>query len=50
MVEVAVMPVLLGGGIPLLPVPADRIRLELSSHKIYPTGIVGLEYRIKTRD
>src|SRR5919198_490914 len=29
MVEVAVMPVLLGGGIPLLPVPADRIRLEL---------------------
>jgi len=46
-VEVAVMPVLLGGGIPLLPPPAKQIRLKLTSHKVYSqTGIVGLEYAI----
>jgi len=46
-VEVAVIPVMLGGGIPLLPVPASRIPLKLSKHKVYKTGIVLLEYRIK---
>jgi dihydrofolate reductase len=45
-VEVAVMPVLLGGGIPLLPAPAGRLKLTLTSHKIYRSGIVGLEYSI----
>jgi dihydrofolate reductase len=45
-VEVGVMPVLLGGGIPLFPAPADRIRLELINHKVYSTGIVGLEYAV----
>jgi dihydrofolate reductase len=48
-VEVAVMPVLLGGGVPLFPAPADRLGLELTSHKVYPTGIVGLEYAVQTR-
>ena len=46
-VEVAVMPVLLGGGIPLLPPPAGRLALKLTSQKTYPTGIVGLEYAIE---
>jgi dihydrofolate reductase len=46
-VEVAVMPVLLGGGIPLLPPPARQAKLELSGHKVYKTGIVGLEYAVK---
>ncbi len=46
-VEVAVMPVLLGGGIPLLPSPAKQAKLKLTSHKVYPTGIVGLEYAVK---
>src|SRR5262249_28733039 len=39
-VEVGVMPVLLGGGIPLLPPPAKQVKLELTGHKVYPTEIV----------
>jgi dihydrofolate reductase len=43
----SVVPVLLGGGVPVLPSPADRARLELTSHRIYKkTGTVGLEYDI----
>ena len=45
-VEVAVMPVLLGGGIPLLPPPAERASLRLTGHRVYPTGIVLLEYAV----
>jgi dihydrofolate reductase len=43
-VEVAVIPVLLGGGIPLLPAPAKRAKLKLTGHKVYASGIVLLEY------
>lgn len=46
-VEIAVIPVLLGGGIPLLPSPAKRTHLKLTGHKIYRTGIVSLEYSVK---
>jgi dihydrofolate reductase len=47
-VEVAIMPVLLGEGIPLLAPPATQKKLQLSGHKIYPTtGIVSLEYTVK---
>jgi dihydrofolate reductase len=49
-VEVAVMPVLLGGGIPLLPPGGHRVGLKLTSHKIYQTGTVGLEYAIQVRE
>ena len=46
-VEVAVMPVLLGGGIRLLPDPADRARLRLTKHRVYEkTGTVALEYAL----
>lgn len=46
-VEVAVIPVLLGEGIPLLPTPAPRRRLTLEKSRVYErTGIVGLEYAI----
>jgi dihydrofolate reductase len=46
-VEVAVMPVLLGGGIPLFPPPGPSTRLALTKHRIYDkTGIVGLEYAV----
>jgi dihydrofolate reductase len=45
-VEVAVIPVLLGGGVPLLPSPARRAKLELVGSKVYKTGIVSLEYAI----
>lgn len=46
-VEVAVIPVLLGGGVPLLPAPSTQAGLQLTGHHIYPTGIVALEYSIK---
>jgi dihydrofolate reductase len=45
-VEVAVIPVLLGGGIPLLPPPARQAKLTLTGHKVYKTGIVSLEYAV----
>ena len=46
-IGVAVIPVLLGGGIPLLPSPADRARLTLKTHRVYEkSGTVGLEYEI----
>lgn len=44
-VEVAVVPVLLGGGMPFLPPPASRTILELVKHGVYEkTGTVWLEY------
>ena len=46
-VDVAVIPVLLGGGIPFLPPPADRTSLRLTDYHVYPTGIVSLQYSIK---
>ena len=46
-VEVAVIPVLLGGGIPMLPPPAGRAQLALTDHKVYGTGRVSLEYTVK---
>lgn len=45
-VEVAIMPVLLGEGIALLPPPAKQTKLELTGHKVYKTGIVSLEYTV----
>ncbi len=46
-VEVAIMPVLLGEGIPLLASPARQTKLKLTGHKVYPTGIVSLEYTVQ---
>jgi dihydrofolate reductase len=49
-VEPAVVPVLLGGGVPLLPSPAARTGLTLRSHRRYPkSGIVLLEYTVNGR-
>jgi len=49
-IEVSVIPILLGAGIPLLPPLASRARLKLREHKLYPkTGIVGLAYDITRR-
>ena len=46
-VELAIIPVLLGGGIPLLPPPASQVKLKLTGHRLYKkTGIVLLEYTI----
>ncbi|HUP00434.1 MAG TPA: dihydrofolate reductase family protein [Gemmatimonadota bacterium] len=44
-VEVAIVPVLLGGGISLLPHPAKLARLRLTKHRVYEkTGTIALEY------
>ena len=45
-VEIAVMPTLVGGGVPLLPPPAPLTSLRLTGHRVYPSGIVMLEYDI----
>ena len=46
-VEVAVMPVVLGGGIPLVAEPASRIALTLTERKVFEkTGIVSLVYAV----
>ena len=49
-VEPAVIPVLLGDGIPMLPPPASRTSLSLHNHRLYPkSGIVLLEYTVSQR-
>ena len=45
-VEVAVIPVLLGAGIPLLP-PGSKTKLHLVDHKVLPaSGIIVLSYAV----
>jgi dihydrofolate reductase len=47
-VEIAVVPVLLGEGVPLLPPPTKRVTLKLTGHKLYPkTGTMSLEYAVQ---
>jgi dihydrofolate reductase len=47
-VEVAVIPVLLGEGVPLMPAPAKRVTLKLTGHKLYAkTGTMFLEYAVQ---
>jgi len=45
-VEVSVVPILLGAGIPLAPDPAKRIELKFAGHKVSKTGVICLEYEI----
>jgi dihydrofolate reductase len=46
-VEVAIIPVLLGGGIPLLPAREHRTALRLTGHRLYAaSGIVLLNYDV----
>lgn len=45
-VEVSLIPILLGGGIPLLPTPATRNKLTLIGHKVYKSGILALQYAV----
>jgi dihydrofolate reductase len=45
-VGVAVMPVLLGGGVPLL-AAGSRAKLRLTGSKIYKSGIAFLEYAVE---
>jgi dihydrofolate reductase len=46
-VEVSIVPVLLGGGIPFLPPSPQLTRLRLTDHKIYKnSGIISLRYAV----
>jgi dihydrofolate reductase len=46
-VELAVIPVLLGDGIPLVP-PGREVKLVLGDHKVLPkSGIIALSYAVK---
>ena len=46
-IDVGIMPVVLGGGIPLLPPPANRAKLKLTNQRVYKkSGIIGLEYDV----
>ena len=47
-VEVALVPVLLGGGTPLVPPPLAQTRLKLDGHRLYKkSGIMLLEYAVE---
>ena len=46
-VEVAIIPIVLGGGIPLIAEPTAQISLTLKEHTVYKkTGIVWLVYAV----
>jgi dihydrofolate reductase len=46
-VEMSLIPVLLGGGIPLLPTPAPRTALKLRKQRLYEkTGTIVLEFDV----
>lgn len=47
-VEVSLIPVLLGDGIPLLPQPYGPVQLRLTAQRVLPTtGTISLEYAIQ---
>jgi dihydrofolate reductase len=45
-VEVGVIPILLGDGLPLLPTISQSTRLTLTKHEAFPTGVVLLQYDV----
>jgi len=48
-VDIAILPVLLGGGIPLLPPSDRRLSLKLRSHRLYKaTGTLFVEYDLRS--
>jgi dihydrofolate reductase len=46
-VEVSIVPILLGAGIPLAPATSKWINLSLVRHRIYSSGVITLEYAIR---
>lgn len=47
-VEITIVPVLLGAGIPLLPPGGSRTELTLRNTRQYPSGMVTLTYSVKS--
>lgn len=49
-VDVAIIPIVLGNGIPLMPIRGPRLSLVLRKHRLYPkTGTLFLEYDVRNR-
>jgi dihydrofolate reductase len=49
-VDVAIVPVLLGGGLPMLAAPGPTLRLRLRSHRLYAaTGTLMLAYDVDVK-
>jgi dihydrofolate reductase len=47
-VDVAVLPIILGGGIPLMAVPGPRLNLQLRKQRLYEkTGTLFVEYDVR---
>jgi dihydrofolate reductase len=47
-IDVAIIPVVLGGGIPLVPAPGPRLSLQLRARRLYAaTGTLFLEYDVR---
>ena len=46
-VEVSIVPILLGAGIPLAPATSKWINLSLVRHRIYSSGVITLVYAIR---
>ncbi len=47
-VEVGLIPIILGGGVPLMPAPGPRLPLQLRKHRLYAaTGTLLLEYDVR---
>ena len=47
-VDVAIIPILLGAGLPLLPPPTSHVSLQLRRHRLYAaTGTMFLEYDVR---
>jgi dihydrofolate reductase len=46
-VEITVVPILLGGGVPLLQPGAPRTVLTLTGTRAYPSGMVSLSYAVE---
>lgn len=49
-VEFSVMPILLGGGVPVAPNLSKWIDLSLVNHKVYSSGAVALEYAVGSKN
>lgn len=46
-VEVAIIPIVLGNGVPLMPASGPRLPLQLRAHRLYPkSGTLFLEYDV----
>lgn len=46
-VDVAIIPIVLGDGVPLMPSSGPRLPLQLQTHRLYPkSGILFLEYDV----